>query len=448
MIPARRTLQTRLMIAFAAFTLLVAAMFGLYAMVFTYSVEDAFFTAQLEQEAEKQLRHHARTGEWASPRDGFVRVHAGTGSFPADIRRAYAAEPWRKEFGGEEGRHYHVHALTAPSTGARAWLVAEVSDQLVVRPMRTPLLLLLATTGLGLVAIALGLGFLLARRTAGPLARLAGMVDTMTPGHVMPPFAHAFADDEVGILARGLEGLVTRVQVAIAREQEFTRDASHELRTPLTVIRSAAERLLYEPALSPAGRRHLAHVQQSAIQLEQTVGLLLSLAREAPLDAVESQVAVVPLLERIIIEQAPLLEGKPVEVRLDVSGDTRLGLPASVAHVLLSNLIGNAFGHTSAGEVCIDVAGGRLRITNAGDVAAVSGNWARGEPFARREGSSGFGLGLAIVRRLCERYAVDLHIEHSGDQATASIALAGSAACDGAAAPAARTPHLREAEVQ
>lgn len=426
MIPARRRLQTRLMVAFAAFTLLVAAMFGLYAMAFTYSVEDAFFNARLKQEVDAQLRHHARTGRWAVPRDDFMRMHTDTDSLPADMRDAFAAEPWRREFGGAEGRHYHVHALK-PSIHARAWLVAEVGDQLVVRHMRDPLLILLAVTGLGLVAIALGLGFFLARRTAGPLARLAGMVDTMTPGHAMPPFAHAFADDEVGILARGLEGLVQRVQVAIAREQEFTRDASHELRTPLAVIRSAAERLLHEPGLSVAGRRHLAHVQQSAMQLEQTVALLLSLARDMPPDADGDPVPAVPLLERVIIEQAPLLEGRPVEVRLDVPHDARLALPAPVAHVLLSNLVGNAFGHTDAGEVVIDIELRRLRITNAGEVAAVSGDWARGEPFARREGSSGFGLGLAIVRRLCERYGVDLHIEHTGDRATASIALTATA---------------------
>ena len=74
--------------------------------------------------------------------------------------------------------------------------------------------------------------------------------------------------------------LIGRVQALIAREQEFTRDASHELRTPLTVILSAVERLMVEERLSVAGRQHLGHVRQSALQLEQTVATLLSLARE------------------------------------------------------------------------------------------------------------------------------------------------------------------------
>ena len=44
-------LQRRVMLAFSAFALLLAALYGLYALVFMYAVEDSFFAATLEQEA-------------------------------------------------------------------------------------------------------------------------------------------------------------------------------------------------------------------------------------------------------------------------------------------------------------------------------------------------------------------------------------------------------------
>lgn len=430
MIGWRHRLHTRVMLAFASFTLLVVAMFGLCAIAFAYSVEDAFFEAALRQEAEAQYRHRERFGQWAVPRDGFVRLYTDAARFPPDLARLHASEPWRNEFPGAEGRHYHVLALGGPP-GPPTWLVAEVGSRLVVRPMRESLLWLLAGTGFLLLAAALVLGYLLARRTTAPLSRLVAMVATMSPAHGTAPFAHAFGRGEVGMLAQGLEQLGRRVHAAIAREQEFTRDASHELRTPLAVIRTSAERLMAEPELSESGRQHLGHVRQSAMQLEQTVTLLLSLAREEPAQDAEVAVALVPLLERVIVEQAPLLDQRAVEVVLDMRDDARLALPLPVARVLLSNLVGNAFGHTEAGQVRIDIEDGRLRITNAGDVAPATSDWTVGGPVPRREDSSGFGLGLAIVRRLCERYGIDLSIRHDGDRATASLALtAGGGARD------------------
>lgn len=100
------------------------------------------------------------------------------------------------------------------------------------------------------------------------------------------------------------------------------------------------------------------------LQLEQTVTTLLALAREERSTAWLSACASMPVLERIVVEQSPLLEGKTVEVTIDVAHDTELALPASVLHILLSNLVGNAFAHTTAGEVVIDVHDRRCASTS------------------------------------------------------------------------------------
>ena len=424
MIPPARPLQRRLMLAFSGFVLFATGLFGLYALAFMYSVEDAFFEAMLDQEVSAQLGERARSGQWATPRDPSMTIHADTAGFPVDLKAQHDAEPWRHEFPGRDARHYHVRAIDAAPATPRVWLVAEVSAQLVVRPMRDRVFLLLACSGLLLVAAALLLGYWLARRTAAPLSRLATMIDGMAPGRLPRNLAQRFDNDEVGILARGLDALIDRVHAFITREQEFTRDASHELRTPLAVIRSAAERLIADPGLSPAGRQQLGYLQQSAMQLEQTVTTLLTLAREDPSEAAQHRVRIVPILERVIVEQSPLLEGKDVTVAVDVPHDARIALPAPVMHILLSNLIGNAFAHTIAGAVRIDVDQPRLRIRNSGEEAAAALRWPSDQPFIKGESSHGFGLGLAILSRLCDRYGIDLRIERVDGGVIASIAIA------------------------
>lgn len=415
-----KRLRHRLMAAFAGFALFVAVLYGVYVMVFVYLVEDRFFQMLLQQEAQAQWAHHEVHGDWRQPQLPFVSVHADPALLPDALGTRLADEPWRREFAGADGRHYHLQPLTPD---ASAWLIAEVSQQLVVRPMRDRLFRWLAGSGLAVLALALLLGAWLARRVTAPLSRLAVLVDDATPVQLPAGFAARFPDDEVGTLARGLERLIARIDAFVAREREFTRDASHELRTPLAVIRSACERLADGGALNDASRRQLNHVLSSTRQLEQTVSTLLALAREEHAAEPVSNVAVLPMLERVIVDQASLLDGRAVAVRVDVSVQTRAQLPATVLHILLSNLVGNAFAHSSDGEVVIEIEGDWLRIANPGGVIAADAY----RPFARGDASTGFGLGLTIVRRLCERHGIALRFDTEDDGPSVRLGLSPSA---------------------
>ncbi len=407
------------MLAFAAFALLVATLYGFYVVLFVYLVEDRFFHGLLQHEAQSQLEHHATHRGWTRPQLHFVSVHLDPATLPDQLGTRLAAEPWRREFPGNDGRHYHLQQLEPPPPAASAWLLAEVSEQLVVRPMRSGILQWLGWSSLAVLALALLLGAWLARRMTAPLSRLAALVDAVTPAHQPAGFAGSFPDDEVGTLARGLERLIARIDDFVAREREFTRDASHELRTPLAVIRSACERLAERNDLDVESHQQLDHVSQSARQLEQTVSTLLTLAREQHAAESRSDIAVLPLLERVIVDQAPLLDGRAVEVQVDVAAGTTAHLPVTVLHVVLSNLIGNAFAHTRAGVVAIDRDGIWLRITNPGSGIAEDAF----RPFAKGEASAGFGLGLAIVHRLCERHGIELRFDSSGDGTVARLGL-------------------------
>ena len=99
-------LRRRLVVAFTVFALLIASVFGMYSLVFMYAVEDSIFNAQLDREAEAQRAYHARTGHWRLPADAAVQLHGSPATFPSDLRAEFAQEPWRSEFGGQQGRHH------------------------------------------------------------------------------------------------------------------------------------------------------------------------------------------------------------------------------------------------------------------------------------------------------------------------------------------------------
>ncbi len=402
------SLHRRWMLALALFTGVVTALFGLFAMVFVYTVEDRFLERLLRQEAVAQKAHRLEHGRWGRTGADFIVLHESAASLPAEVAQVLAQEPKRREVAGQGGRHYHLHALDQPDRAP--WLVAEVSQQLIVRPMRTQLLTWLAGWGLLMVALALGLAWALARRISAPLETLARRVAAASPGQHPASVAQGLGNNEVGAVARAFDALLARTHDFIAREQAFTRDASHELRTPLAVLLLGIERLQADAALAPAAQSTLTPAAQSTLAtlhastlwMQQTVSTLLTLSREgesAP-GKTHEPVAVLPLLEQWVMAHADWLDRQTLSLDVQLDRQARLRLPAPVLQLVLASLLGNAFAHGRAGgQVRVDFDGQALCIANPdADVP-----------------QAGHGFGLGIVQRLLDAAGGRLELEqHAG----------------------------------
>lgn len=421
------------MLSFTLFTLGVSLVLGLFALVFVYAVEDRLIEATLSRAAADMERGHQASGQWPAPPQAFMQRHDTAASLPADLRLAWQAEPRRREFAGAQGRHYHLHWLHRPRGAApepplppvpdanHPMLVAEVSVLLVVRPLRGQLLWWWAAGSGGLSAAALGLAAWRARRISAPLVGLADAVARSRPGEAtsaLAPAALQGRDDEVGLLARHLQALSARTQSFIAREQAFTRDASHELRTPLAVLAVASERLLGRTDLPADVHTQVRQMREVLWDLEQTVATLLALAREehaptaqdGPSGTAPESLALLPMLERVVLEQLPRLQGKDIQLDIDVSPALRLTLPPGVLHILLSNLVGNAFAHCEPGPVRVAADAAGLLLLNRSPSLPAEVSERLGQPFQKGAASAGFGLGLAIVQRLAEHQGLALSL--------------------------------------
>jgi signal transduction histidine kinase len=415
----RPRMERRLTLAFSGFTLLVASLLGALSLAFVYSVEDEFFAATLRSEAQRQRAHFEVHRDYLAPALPFVHLHPRGEGLPADLVRQHLENPRRTEFAGAEGRHYHLRRLDADGT----LLVAEVSAQLVVRPLRNELLQWLMAAAGALTALALLLGAWLARRASAPLARLALRV-AESAHHALPEdLAHGLDHDEVGELARHLDALHARTRAFIEREQAFTAEASHELRTPLTVLAVACERLRRNASLE---QQPLLNSMQAAVwQLQQTLELMLAVARETtPGEANPPEQPLLPMLEKVLIAHAPLLDQGGVQIDLDVpAGLTRRWSPA-LTQLLVGNLLANAMAHTQRPQIRIEATPTELRVCNASlpPPAALLGEDRAGRIRGLKgAASAGQGWGLSILRRLAGMHGLALDLRHDDGHTCATL---------------------------
>ena len=78
--------------------------------------------------------------------------------------------------------------------------------------------------------------------------------------------------------------------------------------------------------------------------------------------------------------------------------------------ILLNNLIGKAFKYTHSGTIDITYKEQSLSIKDSGSGISPAQQAYIFEAGAKGENSQGFGLGLNIVKRLCEHLSIDYQL--------------------------------------
>jgi signal transduction histidine kinase len=205
--------------------------------------------------------------------------------------------------------------------------------------------------------------------------------------------------------------LLDALDAYVQREKALVSLASHELRTPVAVIAGALDVLEARGSLGEADRSTVARIRRAADEMRTDVEALLKLARRAGdgeravrVDLAAAAQAVIAELESSAPEHCGRIAGVFPSPSPSIDAD-----PALV-RMLLRNLIQNAIRHTGDG-VRIELGERSLRIADRGE----------GLPEAIRarlvgEGDRNVpedGLGLFIVRLICERLGWLLQIRRS-----------------------------------
>lgn len=414
------SLSRKIITLLCIFTLILSAIYGLLSFLLLYTIEDSFIEQQISQDAKQLKSEFEETGIWPIDRYNYLKVHFTKDSFPEDLKQQSMDQSNRSEFYGSDGRHYHLFQYEEHED---VFLVAEVSQKLMVRPIRNYVLKLFLYSGMTLTLIACLIAWLLGRKTTNPLRKLAELVDGVAPESIPHSFADEYPNNEIGILARTFEQSMRQINMALEREKCFTRDVSHELRTPIAIVKNSIELYRKKYPINNDSNQLINRMADATIQMEQTVTTLLVLAREEHTRAEKITVELLVLIEQAIIDHNYLLENKTVEVIVDEQCAVSIVAQQGMLKVLLDNLLSNAFQYTDIGEVKINYVDSKLIIENSGASIEKSIISKVTEPAIKGSQSTGYGFGLSIVKRLCEHQNWDLHVSSLKGTTTVSVSF-------------------------
>ena len=303
------------------------------------------------------------------------------------------------------GGGVHFRVLSVPT--ARGFTVMIGRPLTEVDETLSTLAGMLAVVFTGGVALAVGLGFLVTRTAAAPVARLSDAAERVTEtGDLSLRIDEPGTDDEIGRLAARFNAMMAALEGSVTAQRQLVADASHELRTPLTSVRTNIDLLASGRLTDPGEREALLYdVRAQLEELTAIVNDVVELARGSEQPVAFDDVR----LDEVVREDVERFErGAPAfTVVADLHPSVVRGDAVRISRAV-RNMLDNAAKWSPPGsEIDVRVAGSTATVRDHGpgfdeqDLPHVFDRFYRA---TSARGMPGSGLGLAIVRQVAEAH--------------------------------------------
>lgn len=402
-----KSLRFRLAATFACFGALVSILLSAGLSIAAHDQNQRLMDEALSSEIEDTFSRRQRNPKALPPATVSIRGYiydkeAGATEVPAEVR---ALPPGRHQQ-TIAGIPYRI-AVADKGMDRYAMLFNEQDHRR--REERFWLFWIAATLLMTLAAG--GIGWWLSGRIVSPVSELARRVAAARIDDDPEGVAAGFREDEIGQLARVFGGYLARMRSFSERERAFTTDVSHELRTPLAIILGAVELLDDDAQLDERQRQRLARIDRAARQMIDLTATLMVLAREPHSeDDLDHECDVAEAIGEVI-EAYRTLARPEVALDLVVQGRPKVSVERCLLDIVVANLIRNALAHTERGSVTVTVDAQSLAVADTGrgipdeEIGKVFDLYFKGST------SAGAGIGLSLVKRICDRQGWQIAIE-------------------------------------
>ncbi len=368
----------------------------------------------LRAELDDSVERHARDSVFVPPNTVSIKGYVMSGSepeknIPAEIKKTLPGSHSIVV----DGKDYRI--LVADRNGARYYMLFDTESQ---HRREERFYRFLAIFALFMTICSAAGGFWLAIRVTAPVTRLAEQVSQSEPGDANLSLTKLARNDEVGELARAFDRYLRRLREFIERESYFTADVSHELRTPLAIILGTVEVLEQDETLSSKQKERVARIRHAVQDMIDLTAALLLMAREHLPAAEESPCHVADVVRSCVEKHQHLIGDRAVRVEVELRAKPDLLVERPLLEIVIGNLLRNALFNTNVGSVRLQLDAERLIVQDTG-VGMRPEELARAlERHFKGASSAGAGVGLSLVKRICDRYGWRISLESTEGQGT------------------------------
>lgn len=413
----RHSLRFKLALTFAAFGAMVSLLLSLGLSFAAHNLGEHLMDETLRAEMDDYISRRARNPASRPPAtlsiQGYVQAQGQDDNIPAELlalgdglhQLMLNGTPYRVAVENKNGERY--------------FMLFNEQHQLHREEM---FVMYLEAGALIMVLLSAWVGWWLAGWVVAPIAGLARRVSQASPEDDAEAVSRGFPDDEVGQLAHVFAAYLKRMRAFIDRERDFTSDVSHELRTPLAIMQGVIELIEDNPQLANSKlQERIERIGRANREMINLTTALLLMARENSNEAMMLNCDVCEVVGASIEMHRHLLSGQTI-VSLTCHAHPQVAAERTLFSIVVANLIRNAFSHTPTGSVAVTVEEHSLTVSDTG--TGIRGEEI-GKVFQRHfkgSGSTGSGIGLSLVKRICDRYGWETIIDSTeGEGTTAQL---------------------------
>jgi len=251
-------------------------------------------------------------------------------------------------------------------------------------------------------------------RAASPVLSLARDLRDSEPDNLSLDVSAKKFSGDTKELAEALEEYAKRIDVFVERERQFTADISHELRTPMTIIDGAAQFLEAESSISSKGLDRVKMIRRACRDMNDFSSAFFLLAREQQANTEDVKTNVTEIIEKQVIKFDSLIDATNVEMVIDIQNDLIVDTHKKALEIIIGNILGNAIKYTEKGKIQISLKDNQVIVSDTGIGIPAELLPKLFERHIRGRGlnQAGEGIGLAIVKRLCDQFHWDIEIQN------------------------------------
>lgn len=246
-------------------------------------------------------------------------------------------------------------------------------------------------------------------RNMRPLYTLLKWLENYRLGSKREPLDESLRIVEFRKLNEAANLFSERSEQLYEQQKLFIGNASHEMQTPLAICRNRLEMLMEDDTLTEKQLSELMKTHrtlENLTRLNKSLLLLCKIENRQFTDV--KPICLNELLMHYLDDYKEVYAYRRVQVNVHVEDCFQLEMSEALATVLLTNLLKNAFVHTSeGGTIELTFTASSFEIRNTGEAPLDKDRiFERFYKEGKKEGST--GLGLALVDSICKAYRLNL----------------------------------------